>query len=305
MSDFLTYDDISDRVCQAMGDLNQARLSEVQAVINMVYLDEIMVCDDLYPPSWLMDNIDDVKTKASAAITGVSKANPGVVTAATHGFTDGDIVQHGVVTGMPELNYRMAVVTNKAAGTYELYDLAGNKIDTSGYAAVGTAGTAYHRGVTLTKSFAKVHSFAWHGYNGQVKPISPLEIEESASWMDTGNYSRPTRHLHKQYFSAAGVKVDRLEWFALPDVAGYQARIWGELDVSPLSGATDVPLLPVRFHNAIVAGSVARLVQYGNVQVEAAVLWPGIYKAQIEAIKVYNRAWWRQFKEERSGLYLI
>ncbi len=305
MSDFLTYNDISDKISAAIGDLNETRTAEIQSVINMVYLDEIMVCDDLYPLHWIMDLIDNVKTGTAATITGITKADPGVVTAASHGRANGDIVQFGAITGMTELNYRMAVVTNKAANTFELYDLAGNKINTTAYGAAGTAGIAHHRGVTLGKNFTKIHSFGWHGYNGQVKPISAKEIETSASWMDTGNTSRPARHLHKQHFTAAGVKADRLIWYPLPDTTGYQARIWGELDVSPMSGATDAPMLPFRFHNAIVAGSIARLVQYGGVQVENAVIWPALYRAQIEAIKTYNRAYWKQFGDERSGIFLL
>ncbi len=304
MADFLTFDDIGDRVCSAMGDSQQSRLAEVQAVINMVYLDEVMVCDDLYPLHWLMELLDDVKTKASATLTGITKADPGVVTAAAHGFVNGDIVQFGVVTGMTELNYRMAVVTNKAANTFDLYDLNGSKINTSGYVAVGTAGTCYHRGVTLSKSITKVHSFSWQGYNGAVDPISLKEIEKTASWLDTATSSRPQRHSHKQHFTAAGVKSDRLIWYTLPDGV-YDGRVWGELDISPMSAASDAPQLPFRFHNAIVSGSIARLVQYGQVQIENAVIWPGLYKLQIEAIKNYNRTWWKQFQDQRSPIYLL
>jgi hypothetical protein len=264
-----------------------------------------MVCDDLYPMHWLMELIDDAKTKDSAVLTGITKANPGVVTSATHGFSDGDIVQFGVVTGMTELNYRIAVVTNKAANTYELYDMNGDKIDTSGYVAVGTAGTAYHRGVTLSKDIAKINSFTWQSFNGSVDPISIKEIEKSTSWLDTANSGRPTRHYHKQHFSASGTKTDRLLWYPLPD-NNYSGRIWGELDLSPLSATSDVPRLPFRFHNAIVTGSIARLVSYSNIQIDNAVIWPGLYRAQLEALKNYNRTWWKQFdKEGRSAPYLL
>jgi len=304
MADYLTYNDISDQVCKAMGDMQKSRLLEVQAVINMVYLDEIMVCDELYPMHWLMELIDGIKTKDSKTVTGITKANPGVVTSASHGFVNGDVVQFGVVTGMTELNYTLAVVTNKAAGTFELYDLNGSTINTSGYVAVGTAGTVYHRGVTLSKSISQIHTFSWQGYNSLVPPISLEEIEENSSHMDTTNSTRPTKHSHKQHFTTAGVKSDRLLWYPLPN-DNYDGRVWGELDISPMSSAAHVPQLPFRFHNAIVSGSIARLVQYGNIQIENAVVWPGLYKMQIEAIKTYNRNYWKQFPDQRSGIFMI
>jgi hypothetical protein len=305
MANYLTYENISDQICAAMGDFQKARIAEVQAVINMVYLNEVMVCDDQYPLFWLMELVDGVKTKVSKTITGVTKANPGVVTAAAHGFVNGDIVHHGVITGMPELSYQMAVVTNKDANTYELYDLGGNKIDTSGYTAVGTAGKVYHRGVTLSKNISKVHTMSWQTYNGLVPPLGLEGIEKDASLMDVNNSSRPTKHFHKQHFTTAGVKSDRLLWYPLPDGV-YDGRVWGDLDVSPMSGNSDVPQLPFKFHNAIVAGSIARLTQYGQVQIENAVIWPGLYKIHLEAIKTYNRNYWKQFDSlKRSDLYLL
>ena len=305
MADYLSFKDIYEKVARLSGDMNQAWIDKAKDVINMVYLDEVMVCDDLYPLHWLMELIDDAKTKDAATLTGVTKADPGVVTAATHGFVDGDIVQFGVVTGMPELNYRLAVVTTAAANTFELYDMNGDKIDTSGYVAAGTAGMVYHRGVTLSKSIAKVYSFSWQGYNGQIDPIGLREIEKNTSLMDTSNSSRPTRHYHKQHFTAAGVKTDRLIWYPLPN-DNYDGRIWGELDLSPMVADAAVPQLPFRFHNAIVSGAVSRFIQYAGIQIENAAIWPVLYKMQIEAIKTYNRAWWAQFtKDQRSGIYLI
>jgi hypothetical protein len=205
---------------------------------------------------------------------------------------------------MSELNYTLAVVTNKAANTYELYDLNGSKIDTSGYVAVGTAGTAYHRGLTLSKGISKIESFSWQGYSGLIPPVSLQGIEKDSSLMDTANSSRPTKHSHKQHFTAAGVKSDRLLWYPLPNGV-YDGRVWGELDLAPMSAATDVPQLPFRFHNAIVSGSIARLVQYGNIQIENAVIWQGLYKMQLEAIKQYNRAYWKQFEGEGGAPYLL
>ena len=306
MADYKAYSDIYGDVCRAMGDLSQSRVDEVKAVVNMVYLDEICACDPLHPLYWLLDLIDDVSTKDSATVTGITKADPGVVTAASHGFADGNIVQFGTVTGMTELSKRIAVVTSKTDDTFQLYDLYGSKISTSAYTAAGTAATVYHRGVTLSKNFRSLVSFNFRDYSIPLTPIGFEELEKNTGWWDTDSTSKPTRYLHKPYMTTAGSENHRLLWFTLPD-DNYYARIWGERVPSRLSSDADVPVLPARFHDAIVSGSVARLVQYdGAVQVENAVIWPGLYKMQVDAIKSENRSWWQKnMPDARSGIYLL
>jgi hypothetical protein len=305
MADYKTYSEIYGDVCRAMGDLNQARLDEVKAVVNMVYLNEVCVCDDLHPLHWLMDLIDDVETKNEATITGVTKANPGVVTATAHGFVTGDVIQQNDIAIMTELNNMIVVVVRLSADTYSMKDLSGAVISTSGYTGAGTGGKAYHRGVTLSKNFRTVQSFNWHGYSGHLDPIGYDEMEETTNWWDTDTESQPTRYMHKAYADTTGTEYQRLLWFTLPDGV-YSARIWGEKMPSRLSNTTDVPVLPARFHDTIVTGSVARLVQYGQVQIENAVIWPGLYKMQLQVIKDENREWWRKnMPDERSKPYLL
>lgn len=304
MADYKTYDDICDDVCRAMGDLNQARIDEVKAVVNMVYLNEICGCDDVYPLYWLMDLIDDIKTKTRATITGITAANPGVFTAAAHGFAMGDIIQISDVAGMTELNERIFVVVYVGADSFTLKDLSGTAINTTNYTAYTSGGYAHHRGVTLSRNFRSIHSFNFRGYSQPIEPIGFEELEKSTEWYDTDTTAKPTRYLHKPYADTAGTEYQRLMWFTLPDTT-YYARIWGEKIPSRLSAVTDVPVLPARFHDAIVSGSVARLTQYGEVQLEGAVVWPQLYKMHVQAIKEENRAWWkRNVPETRSPLYL-
>lgn len=305
MSDYKTYADIYGDVCRAMGDLSQARLEEVKAVVNMVYLNEVCVCDELYPLYWLMDLIDDVKTKNEATLTAITKAAIATVTSAAHGFVTGDIIQFGAITGMPEVSDRQFVVVKTGADSYTLKDLSGTVIDSSTFGTTGTAGKAYHRGVTFSKNFRAIQSINFNGFSKPLEPIGFEELEKNTSWYDTGTKSRPTRYLHKPYADTAGTESQRLMWFTLPD-AVYDGRIWGEKIPSRLSAVGDVPVLPARFHDVIVSGSVARLVQYGQVQIENAVIWPGIYKMQLQAIKDENREWWRKnMPASRSGLYLL
>jgi len=305
MADYKTYADIYGDVCRAMGDLNQARLDEVKAVVNMVYLNEVCVCDELHPLHWLMDLIDDVKTKNEATLTAITKAAVATVTAAAHGFVTGDIIQFGAVTGMSEVNYRHFVVVLLTAATFTLKDFSGAVISSAAFTSAGTAGKAYHRGVTLSKNFRTIQSFNFLDYSSPLTPIGFEELEKNTSWYDTSTESQPTRYLHKPYADTAGTEYQRLLWFTLPNTV-YYARIWGEKIPSRLSAVGDVPVLPARFHDAIVSGSVARLVQYGQVQIENAVIWPGLYKMQLQSIKDENRQWWRKnMPDSRSGLYLI
>lgn len=71
----------------------------------------------------------------SKTVSAVTKANPGVVTAAAHGFNTGDVIVHQITAGMTELNYRPCTITVSDANTYSL------GIDTSAYTTF-TAGTA-------------------------------------------------------------------------------------------------------------------------------------------------------------------
>jgi hypothetical protein len=304
MADYKTYADIYGDVCRAMGDLSQARLAEVQAVVNMVYLNEVCVCDDMYPLHWLMDLIDDVKTKNEATLTAITKANPASVTAVAHGFVTGDIIHFGTITGMTELSNRHAVVVRTSADAFTLKDLAGAAIDSSAFVAVGTAGKAYHRGVTLSKNFRSIHTVNFNGFSDPLTTIGFDELEENTSWYDTGSESQPTRYLHKEFADTAGTEYQRLMWFPVPDTA-YSPRIWGEKVPSRLSANGDVPVLPARFHDTIVSGSVARLVQYGQVQIENAVIWPGLYKMHLQAIRDENREWWAKNQPETGRPYLL
>jgi hypothetical protein len=70
-------------------------------------------------------------------ITGITQANPGVVTSNGHGFSNGDIVRITAVVGMVELNGNSYTVANVATNTFEL-----SGTNTSGFTSYGSAGKA-------------------------------------------------------------------------------------------------------------------------------------------------------------------
>ena len=59
---------------------------------------------------------------AAIVITGITQADPGVVTAAAHGFSDGDQVKIVGVAGMVEINQKIFTVASAATDTFELRD---------------------------------------------------------------------------------------------------------------------------------------------------------------------------------------
>jgi len=66
-------------------------------------------------------------------ITAITKANPGVVSSASHGFANGDYVVLNI-QGMQQLNNRVFRVVSVATGTFQLEDITGGTgIDTTNY----------------------------------------------------------------------------------------------------------------------------------------------------------------------------
>lgn len=86
------------------------------------------------------------------AITGITQADPGVVTSTAHGFADGDEVQLDNVVGMTEVNTQRYFVANQSANTFELTDVDGNNIDTTDFTAYSSGGIARQTFVEVTNS---------------------------------------------------------------------------------------------------------------------------------------------------------
>ncbi len=82
-------------------------------------------------------------TEADVAITGATQANPVVITAASHGYTDGDEVYISSVGGMTELNQNRYYINNSTTNTFELTDqVTGTNIDGTGFSAYTSGGTS-------------------------------------------------------------------------------------------------------------------------------------------------------------------
>lgn len=92
-------------------------------------------------------------------ITAITKANPAVVTSASHGFSNGDKVKIIAVEGMTEVNGESYIAANVAANTFELTSVNGGaNIDSSSY-------TTYVSGGEVRKFVSSVSGLAH--LNGQ------------------------------------------------------------------------------------------------------------------------------------------
>ena len=90
---------------------------------------------------------------AGKTITGITKANPPVVTATAHGYSDGDIVvMNDDITGMVEVTGQICRVDNKTTDTFELEGLNSTSWSTF------TAGTVSKISAFSTLSVAQTFS---------------------------------------------------------------------------------------------------------------------------------------------------
>ena len=137
-------------------------------------------------------------------ITGATQANPVVVTASSHGFLNGDLVDIKKVKGMTELNGNRYKVANKATNTFELtnqttganingtafskYDSAGEvrkgvttitgleHLEGESVKIVGNGAVFPDKTVTagaVTVSSAVSEAYVGQGFSGLIKPSRP------------------------------------------------------------------------------------------------------------------------------------
>jgi hypothetical protein len=105
-------------------------------------------------------------------ITGATKANPCVISATAHGFTDGDTVYINNVAGMTELNGNSYTVAGATTDTFQL-----SATDSSAYTTYVSGGTA-----ATSADFAKIEDYDWllfgnHYLSSAIKIMPPPETE--------------------------------------------------------------------------------------------------------------------------------
>ncbi len=97
-------------------------------------------------------------TEASVVISGASKTNPVLITAGSHGYSDGDWVVISGVVGMTELNGKTFVVFDKNAGDFKLKDVDGDTVNGTGFTTYVSDGVA-NKVVDLTTPYTEAQIF--------------------------------------------------------------------------------------------------------------------------------------------------
>ena len=118
-------------VCEVKNSANATRLIPFEFNITQSYCLEF---GDQYI-RFFKDNGQIVE--ADKTISNITQANPAVVTASSHGYSNGDHVFINSVVGMTEVNGRRYTVANVTTNTFEL-----SGINSSGYTAYGSGGVA-------------------------------------------------------------------------------------------------------------------------------------------------------------------
>lgn len=117
----------------------------------------------------------------TVAISGATQANPCVVTANAHGYSNGDWVYIKGVSGMTQLNTKTFIVAGVTANTMQLTDLDGNNVNATAYGAYTSGGTVA-RLFTLSTPYA-------------VADLSLLKFTQSADTMTLTHASYAPRNL--------------------------------------------------------------------------------------------------------------
>lgn len=110
-------------------------------------------------------------TTEEATITGITQANPAVVTTSgSHGYSNNDEVYIEGVSGMTEVNQNRYYIANVTATTFELTDqITGANVDSTGF-------TAYSSGGTVAKIFELVTPYA-------IEDLPEVKFTQSADVM--------------------------------------------------------------------------------------------------------------------------
>lgn len=119
---------------------------------------------------------------SAITITGITKANPAVVTA-TNTLSVGDVVIFGSVTNMPEINGMLGIVTVASGSSFTV------AIDASGFANAGTSGTCTPQ---TFKKIGNVKDFTPDGGTATVLDVTNMDStakEKRQGLQDMGNMS--------------------------------------------------------------------------------------------------------------------
>jgi len=161
-------------------------------------------------------------------ISGIVVAT-GVITATSHGFSDGDTVYIDEITTTTELNGKRFIVDYINANTFTLTDIDGIPIDTTGYTAYGSGGGEVSRVYTLTSNVTYTTADLWNLQFAQTADILYITLGSSTD----APKGRPQKKLTR---------------------TGHTA--WTLTDIDYSTGENRAPLMPANITTTKIKSSV-------------------------------------------------
>lgn len=157
--------------------------------INTQSADVLYIFHHLYPPmtlnhyadaNWTLSNLGatgslDESTSESGipkVITGISNANPPVVTAINHGFVTGDIIFLNHIVGMVELNYLQFAVT-----------VSGNTEDwnpSSAYSLTQNVSVGCYANITFANNYQNLYVAIAYNGSGSVITLPTVTVQSNS-----------------------------------------------------------------------------------------------------------------------------
>jgi len=176
-------------------------------------------------------------TSVDVAITGISKSNPAVVTATSHGLETGDIVDISGVLGMTEINGQGGLVKKLTTSTFEIVGL-----DSSDYAAWTSGGVATPAVMIETDQHKSYSGFDGASSEIDITTLTSTAKEKDMGLQDAGSMSAELHYVESDPFQIEAKlarKDAEYRWFKLTKRNGYH-KVWlGQVLSFGDSGAVD------------------------------------------------------------------
>ncbi|MDO8734058.1 MAG: ubiquitin-activating E1 FCCH domain-containing protein, partial [Elusimicrobiota bacterium] len=172
-------------------------------------------------------------------ITAATKASPCQITAASHGFSNGDIVNIQSAGGMTEINNLSFTIANVAANTFTI------GVDSSAYTTYTSGGTASANAVVYSSG---VYTFTADGAPDNTTPVYATYEKVSGAPKSKAGFVRANR----LYVWGDSDNPSRLWYTAANDEDAWDSSSGGGyIDIDPLDGYSLVTC--INFFSSIIA----------------------------------------------------
>lgn len=143
--------------------------------------------------TFVADSSKNIDANSTKAITAITQANPGQVTAVGHGFVTGDKIKITGVGGMTQVNDLYFTITVVDADNFTI------GVNTTSYTAYTSGGSAIKYGITQT-SPVRVNAAA-HGFtNGQI-----IYLDNAAGMTQVNDTAFTVTNAQTNYFELSGI----------------------------------------------------------------------------------------------------